>query len=492
LPPSRRTAEFSLGESAAISACLRGHHFEGEEYPFTTTIPPVAGDVVLASQDGRPIWLQRRVDGAEVTLVAWPLPHFTTGDHIYENFQPKNFLRLLPLLQFIHNLTHQEAWQSPPTPACLLIDDPNLHAATYGYLDFRKLVTAAREQKFYVSIASVPLDCWGIHREVRELFHQNAPRVSVLLHGNNHTYEELAHPESESETLSLLAQALRRFQRLQDAGIEVCRLMESPHGSLSAAMLEPMARLGYEAVFASTAHLLRCNPGETFRASLGAERTLLGRRMVTVIPRIRANAGWQTEVRLAAFLRQPIILAAHHWDFAEHHSLVNNFVGLVNSLPGVCWASPTGVARACYQYRQIADVLHLKLDSRLVEVPVPRSVASVMVHRPWLSGEEESELLIARAQGKVLTRVVSSAGVIGPIPVQGSTVLQISSALQNALDCNSVQPPEFRSWPLVRKLMVEVRDRSRLHVRLRRLSKQIEVSTGQRASEENRGSRCRY
>lgn len=468
-------AEFRLEKSSALDASLRGLYFKGEAFESAATLPRLAGDDILAFQNTKPMWLRRRTQEADVTIVAWPLPRFDGEEHIYENLQPAKFLRLLPLLQFLRNLTRQADWQSPPMTACLVVDDPNFHSKRYGHLDFRRLVADAREKQFYVSIATVPLDCWWIDRQIRELFRENVPRLSILLHGNNHTYEELARPGSDPERLCLLAEALRRYQRLERlSGMEVCRVMECPHGSLSVAMLEPMARLGFEAALATTAHLLRSNRGTTFPASLGTEPTILERRAVPIIPRIRAEVGWQTEVRLSAFMRQPLILAAHHWDFASQSHLAEEFARIVNGLPNVRWASPTGVARACYQFREIGEVLHLKLGSRTVDVQVPQSVQWLMIHRPWLQGASESELLVVRAQENEFFRAVSSADVVGPIPVQGNAALQVSSSILNGVDCDSVPPPRLRCWPLVRKVMTEIRDRTCLRVNLPRRARHLE------------------
>jgi hypothetical protein len=468
-PAPVRNVEIHFQQSSTLDPSLRGYCFKQRAFATATALPRIDGDDVLATQDGEPGWLQRCIEGAYVSMSTWALPSFQSGDHIYGRFQANQFLPLLPLLQFLRNLTCLADWQSPPTTACLVVDDPNLHSETYGHLDFRRLVADAREQKFYVSIATVPLDNWWISRQTREILRENAPRISVLIHGNDHTYEELARPASDAENLALLAQALRRSQRLRlPPAMDICRVMECPHGSLSVAMLEPLARLGYEAVFASTAHLLRCNRDTTFPASLGVEDSFLEKRAVPVIPRIRTNACWQTEVRLAAFLRQPIILAAHHWDFADDSYLPGDFAQLVNGLPNVRWASPTGVARACYRSCQIGEALHIKLGSRLVNVPVPLSARRVLIHRPWLQGASEPELLVLRAQDGELFSAVTSADVVGPIPVRGGTNLLVSTALLDGVDYTSVPPPQFRCWPLVRKFMVEVRDRSCLPVQLQR------------------------
>ncbi len=462
---STQSARFCLEDSPILSACWRGHCFQEPQSIEPAPLPASAGDTVLASQNGAPIWVQRTIEGTPITLAALPLPLFAPGDHLHEYLQSDNLLQLLPLLQFLRNLTAGSDWQSPPTPACLVVDDPNFYAMSYGHLDFRKLAASAEQQGFHASIATVPLDSWWISSQVSELFRAHAPRLSVLIHGNDHVRHELAHSASDAENLSLLAEALRRFQRLeQQPGVEVCRVMECPHGALSVNMLEPMAKLGYEAVVASIAHLLRYNPGTEFPASLGAEPTLLMKNAVPVIPRIRTVPGWQTGVRLAAFMRQPVILATHHWDFAGQRGLPEDFVGIVNSLRGVQWTTPAGAVRACYQFRQTGDLLHLKLGSRMVDVPVPPGAGRVMIYRPWLRGEAESEQLVVQGGDNELFRANSPEEVIGPIPLQESTTLRVASSLLNSVDCHSVPHPRFRYWPFLRKCMVEFRDRTRLPI----------------------------
>jgi hypothetical protein len=465
---------FHLLESPALDAALRGYQFdEGEALPITP-LPIEEGDQVLAAQGGRPIWLQRRVADVDVTAVAWPLPHFNRGEHICEHFRAGRFIRLLPLLQFFRDLTREAEWDLPPTPACLVVDDPSLYSGTYGHLDFGQLAVAAREQGFHASVAMVPLDAWWVNRQVAKIFRKNALHLSILIHGNNHTRDELAKPASDTENLALLAQALRRWQRVERLpGIEVCRIMECPHGGLSMAMLEPMARLGYEAAFATPAHLLRCNPMTTFPISLGAERTSVGRRTVPLVPRIRAEAGWQTEVRLAAFLRRPVILATHHWDFAEDRHVSEDFAGIINRLPNMRWSSPTAVARAAYQSREDAETLHLQLGSRLVDAPVTNGSRQLLIHRPWLRGATESEVLVVRRQGKELLRISSASDVVGPIPVTKNTALRISSSVANRVDCESVPPPRVRCWPIVRKILVEMRDRTCLRLSPRRQRERV-------------------
>lgn len=463
------SARFCLEESHSLDASLQGHRFEEHEPVPIAALAAIAGDEVLAVQDGKPVWLKRRVAQVDVTMVAWPLPHFSARDHFYQHFRASRFIQLLPLLQFFRDLTRQADWGSPPTPACLVVDDPSLYSQTYGHVDFGRVAAEAREQGFHVSIATVPLDSWWINRQVGEVFRKNAPNLSVLIHGNNHTRDELAQPTSEAENLALLAQALRRWRRVEHLpGLEVCRVMECPHGALSVAMLEPMARLGYEAAFATTAHLLRCNTAGTFPSGLGSEKTLLGTKALPLISRIPAEAGWQTEVRLAAFLRKPIILATHHWDFAEGICISRDFAGIVNSLPNVRWASPNEIARTAYQFREENETLHLKLGSRLSNIPITPGARQVMIHRPWLRGATESERLTVWAQGNELLRIRSSEEVVGPIALEGGAALGVSCSVLNRVDCDSVPAPRIRYWPFVRKILVEVRDRSCLHLPIQR------------------------
>ena len=70
-----------------------------------------------------------------------------------------------------------EGWTLPPPRASFVIDDPNLHWPSYGYLDYRELVAHAPQHGYHVGLATVPLDGWLIDRRAAALVARNAVRA---------------------------------------------------------------------------------------------------------------------------------------------------------------------------------------------------------------------------------------------------------------------------------------------------------------------------
>ena len=58
-----------------------------------------------------------------------------------------------------------------------MLDDPNLHWPTYGFLDYAALVGSAKKHNYHVAIATIPLDGWFVHSAVGQLFRENTAHL---------------------------------------------------------------------------------------------------------------------------------------------------------------------------------------------------------------------------------------------------------------------------------------------------------------------------
>jgi hypothetical protein len=259
--------------------------------------------------------------------------------------------------------------------------------------------------------------------------------------------------------LALAAQAMRRMDRLE-AGhrIQFQRIMEAPHAAIAYEMFEHLLALGYEATLATPELLVRHNPHIQWPATLGADRTEMLGGGLPVIPRIRISPEWRNEVLLAAFLRKPIVLVGHHIDAVNDLELLAEFASVVNSLDGVTWASVQEIARSNYKTLRREDALNIKAYSRRFYVTPAEGVEALFIHRPWLRGEAD-EMLIVKSGDREIFRGVGS-GVIGPIPVSAQGMLEIFSPPANAIDYRTVEAPKASYWPMVRKVLTEMRDRT--------------------------------
>jgi long-chain acyl-CoA synthetase len=468
-PRSIPTSELRFGASPQLESCLRDQVLVAQDIEGFFPLNPAVGDAVLARKGDHAFWLHRRVGNAGVDLVAMAPPVLSRGSYLQEHFRSGRFARLLPLMQFLVRVTRNLDWQYPPSHACFVFDDPNLFWPTYGCLDFRELAKHAKAHDYYVSVAMVPLDAWWVNRTAAATFRANAPRLSLLMHGCNHTRGELSQSRPTEEWLSLLAQALRRSARLERRyGLELCRVIEPPHRALAKEVFHCLDLLDYEAVLITPEMLPKHNGGVAWPATLGLNPADLLVQGMTAIPRIKMAPDWKTAVVLAAFLRQPILLAGHQQDAADNLAVVEEFAKVVNGLGRVRWTTPRGIARANYRFKIQGDQMTVQMLGRRAEVTVPEGIRQVCVERPWLPPESKEPLALkCRETGLSLQPSAGENGRSWLLPAAGT--IAIHSPLACTLPQSAIRQPRPALWPWIRKALVEARDRTypvRLHMRL--------------------------
>jgi hypothetical protein len=426
--------------------------------PLTLT----GGDELLASRENQPLWMRRPTPHGGIDLVAVQPPTFGAGNYLCEDFTAGRFMRLLPLLAFLRRVTAASDWQNPVQQACFVFDDPCLHWPTYGYLDFRRLAAHARTHDYYAAVATVPLDAWWLNSSALKVFAENAPRLSLLMHGNDHIKNELGEPRSQNNSIDILAQALRRLARLErHHGLEISRIMEAPNAALAESVLRGMSELDFEGTLATPELLLRFNPKTVWPATLGLEQANFLGGGLPAIPRIKMTRDWKTSVRLTAWMNQPIVLVGHHEDAAGGLELLAEYAHLVNGLGKVKWASPRGILRSSYRQLRQGRELHVRMFSRRISLAVPEGVETIWIHRPWIGEGGGGEILNLRCAGKQDGASGLDQPVVGPIAVQSSETLEIASLLKNPVDYRIVGTPSLRVWSVVRKILMEIRDRTR-------------------------------
>ena len=105
------------------------------------------------------------------------------------------------------------------------------------------------------------------------------------------------------------------------------------------------------------------------------------------------------------------------------------------------------------------DALSLKLYGRHIRVSLSEGVKHLFIHRPWLQPGNDTENLVVAQSGLEIFRG-NGGSVIGPIPIDAGGVLDISSHLKFHIDFRTVKTPRTEGWPVVRKILMEMRDRS--------------------------------
>lgn len=432
-------------------------------------VTPLPCEEPVASKAGHVFWIYRSEAQSAVDFVTVAPPKLADDQYLCQHLQAGQFLRLLPLFHFLHELTRDIAWVAPPLRASLMLDDPNLHGESYGFINFRDLVRHAKAHNYHVSFGTIPIDAWRIHSKTASIFRENPVEVSLLIHGNNHTCKELVTCRSDASRMELLAQAFRRIEKLEmRLGLEVSRVMSAPHSACTTNMLNFMLQLGYEAVCIPWDSLFRYNPHDSWNPTTGLNLVDFqggGLPVMTRVrlrpewnPQLRCYPDWKTGIIISAFLSQPVIPLGHHLDAEGGMEFFAQVAETINCLGNVKWMDMKGISRSNYMTRVEGKRLQIKMYSRRITFSVPEGIQEVSVERPWLPEDSETELLLCKLpQSETLE--LPSGKVSEGIAVQPRGVVEIITVPKKTRHYSDLPSPPFSPWPFARRFLTQGRDR---------------------------------
>jgi hypothetical protein len=437
--PAHRVAvagRVAFTASSRLDARLRGRTLAEDHGP-ATGLDVRAGDEVLARFDGPAVWLRR----GDADVVAGGPAELRPGGFLRDLVSPGRVIGLLPLVHFLREITADLAWERPAPRAAFVVDDPNLHWRSYGYVRYPELVRHARKHRYHAVMAMVPLDGWYAHRDTVRLFRDHHDVLSLVVHGNDHRRHDLERAATREEARRLLATAQARIARFERrTGLDVGRVMVPPHEACSAACMEAMGEAGFHAASATRAYLWLDfgSPPSAYNAPW-PDHVLSGWHMTEQLPDgfpvlIRRELHQADDVVLRRFFDQPLVLYAHASDFAEGLGPLEHAAALVNSWPGVVWAPLPDIAAACYETRLEGTTLRVRPFARHVRVEVPPGVEDVAIEPPpRVAGFERD-----------------------PIAVTGPGTLEIAFGSPATVNGHR---PRFDGAAVARRLLVEARDR---------------------------------
>ncbi|MBM4207634.1 MAG: hypothetical protein FJ190_06290 [Gammaproteobacteria bacterium] len=451
----RATVQFA--GDACIDPSFRGCCFYESDSTQAAVLLRQDGDIVLSEKNGTPLWLRRKQGSSVLDLVAVRPKPLATNEILREHFSTHSFSHLLPLLHFMREVAGQPETPAVPRQACIVIDDPSLYFTSYGFINFKKLAEHAKQHGYHVAIATIAIDAWKINSRVAAIFNDYPDNLSLIIHGNNHLWQELSADRSVSWLRAILAQALQRFKgcRLQN----YAPILEAPYGTFVAEATEQISQLGYAAALCTPSQFIGLNRQSAFPAAFGSGSTDVFPDGLCTIPRLVMSEDWRLEIAIAAFLRQPIVLACHHQDFFEGMGLLAEFTAAINRLGPIHWCSLREIAKANYSLRKENTTLYITLGSRNVECRLPPDVNAVVIERPWVKQQER--LILMDESGTNATIDILSGVATEPLTWKHKerSVLRIESPVLAAVHPDTVEPPARRLWPVVRKVLQEARDR---------------------------------
>jgi hypothetical protein len=445
----------------------------------------VGSRFALASVAGEPVWWRFGEEAAAQGASSYPLAELREGEALRDHLCAGCFMGLLPLVCFLGQLLGADGWTPPPLRASFVIDDPNLHWSSYGFLKYGELVAHAARHGYHVGFATIPLDGWLVNRRAAALVAENPAALSLLMHGNDHVARELGRLSTAAEAEAAIAQALRRIAVLERrSGIAVQRVMAPPHGACSEAALRAMFALGVEAACISRPYPWRdALPAPTALAGWHPAELVAGG--LPVLPRYPIGHP-REDLALRALLGQPLILYGHHGDFAQGLDLFAQAAGDINGLGDVRWGPLGRIARGNYATRRVGEILHVRMYARRVELEVPVGVRAlrIVAQTPY-GGPAWRRLLHTKGSadghangsggahvkepvddhpsgargGAVGMTFTDGRGVSEPVPVTALAGIELALAPDRPLDPALLAARGARPWPCLRRVLVEGRDR---------------------------------
>jgi hypothetical protein len=455
LAPEGEPGAAAVVDFASVSRLdrrLHGQALPDRHLQKAAPLPAVQGTEAIARVAGAPVWARE----GNLDLVAVAAAELEDGEPLRDRLRRDRSLALLPLVEMLRELTEEAGWQSPPLRAAFLLDDPNLHWTSYGFLSLPRLSAHAAAHGYHLALAMVPLDARVAHPGAARLL-RKGQGLSLCVHGNDHFGGELGQVQKEGEALSLAAQALRRVAAFERrTGVPVSRVMVPPHEECSEAMAAALARTGYAAISMTRpfpwlapppCHWLTAPDPEAPIAGWPPADTAAGGLPVLLRHPFADPHFSPAELALRAYLDQPLILYGHHDDLAGGLDVLAERSAAVNRLGPVRWGSLGSLAAANVRWRLEGDLLRLRPYSRQFSVEVPPGAVRVLVEPPWGS---EGELVFSPA---------GAARADEPFAIAGSGSLDLSLHRTDAVAADAVPAPPRRPWPLVRRLAGETRDR---------------------------------
>lgn len=422
------------------------------EIPFTR--PDLSR--ILAARGRRAVWWESSQGPVWIAMSAYPIPELGEGESLRDHLRAGRFMGLLPVLCFLWRLCSAQGWTPPPLRACFVVDDPNLHWRSYGFINYDELALHASEHGYHVALATVPLDGWLVNRHAASLFKDHQSELSLLMHGNDHVARELGRLGTDREAEAAIGQALGRVAQLERrAEVRVDRVMAPPHGACSEAALRAMFRLGMEAACISRPFPWRDGlPAPTPLAGWRPAELVAGG--LPVLPR-HSILGARDDLAFRALLGQPLILYGHHKDMADGLDVLSQAAQEINALGDVEWSCVGRIARRNYATRRVGETLLLRVHARHVEVAVPDGVRAVRVIVDEPFGGFGCHRVV-HPGGVVDMTFQDGLGSSDLLPVQPGTEIELTLAADHALE-EELRSGSVRPWPLTRRILVEGRDR---------------------------------
>jgi hypothetical protein len=307
--------------------------------------------------EGVPIFMS---SGARIIDIEENLPHgsFDVRHHVLEAVPPVLFLKWA---------FAATCWSAPERSACLVIDDPLLRP-TYGFVDYRELLSLMQRHKFSTNIAFIPWNWRRSDSDVIRLFRENPEYYSISVHGCAHTRAEFGSDDSE-HLYAKTRQALERMDQHKAATqLAHDRIMVFPQGVFSETAMRVLKRTDFIAAVNNDTVSSDKNPRPITVADVW-DTAIMAYDNFALFTRRYPRSGVEN-FAFDSLLGKPVIVVIHHGFCHDHCIRLIEFMERLNALAcPLIWRSLGElVKRSCRQRVLSPDVTQVEMYGKELRI----------------------------------------------------------------------------------------------------------------------------
>lgn len=411
--------------------------------------------VPLVSIEDTPFWVVVEKDRCHAFLLACS----TIADieeQVNGNLDVTSyFSRLLPAAMFLRSVFKSQCWHTKNRFGNFIIDDPPLKRS-YGYLNYRELVSKMDKVDFASTIAFIPWNYKRIDKDVAQLFRQRPDRLSLCVHGCDHTGAEFSSTDLAVLNSKVLLASARMKSLKRQSGLSYSKTMVFPQGRFSTEALTALKSNNYVAAINSSA--LAAHSGTNAPLTVGHFLQPAITRYGDFPVFLRRYPGASDQFAFDMFFSKPLLAVEHHSYLKDGGARLTEFISRLNSFESLEWTGLHEILTKSYLEREISNEItlcRLFTNHHVIENSAERERTFIVIK--FESGDLPIQKILVNGE---ITTFKVSANMLEfamRIPARSSTVVNI--VYKNLLpQVETRRGVTSRSRVWTRRMLSEFRD----------------------------------
>jgi hypothetical protein len=308
----------------------------------------------LISIGGQPFMAAVRLEGTEILFVASEDVADLNAE-VGDASKAEYFSRFVPHAMALRYVAGDECWRPCKAQAAIIIDDPLLRKS-YGFLNFEALLRLAEQHNFHAAIAFIPHNFRRTSSRITRMFQENAARLSICFHGNDHTEGEFASTDMAFLNTSLRIAEDRMYLLHQITGLHCDRVMVFPQGHFSVEAMKVLKSHNFYAAVNTVPY-----PAEQpVQLTIGelAQPAVLRYGGFPLFIRKPIRQTQSHDIAFNLFFGRPVLIVEHHEIFKRPESLVEIATRINAVASEVHWSNLATVVGNSILTRRAPDGTH--------------------------------------------------------------------------------------------------------------------------------------